>query len=118
MTDQLGERLYIVALSVKGDLSEDVCMGVIDRVIEKIGMTKAPGASISHYPVEGKGGLGFTLFQPITESFIAFDVWSALNGGYLVICSCKEFLIQDVAEVIESFGLQVFDTRKAQVGLA
>ena len=118
MPEQLGERLYLVAMSVKGRLTEDVCVNVIDRIIDKIGMTKAPGWTINRYPVNGKGGEGFTIFQPITESFIALDVYDALFGGYLVICSCKEFVMAEVAEVMESVGLQVFDFRKSQVGLA
>ena len=44
------------------------------------------------YPVLGRGGVGFTIFQPITTSYIAFDSWSELKGGaILIVCSCRPF---------------------------
>ena len=44
------------------------------------------------YPILGRGGVGFTIFQPITTSYIAFDTWPELKGGaILIVCSCRPF---------------------------
>ena len=49
-------------------------------------------AIVLPYPVLGRGGVGFTIFQPITTSYIAFDTWPELRGGaILIVCSCRTF---------------------------
>ena len=53
------------------------------------------------YPVKGKGGVGFTIVQPITESFLALDAWPDHDGAYLFICSCKEFDKHKVVEFLQ-----------------
>jgi hypothetical protein len=110
--DKLGAKMLIASFSIKGDFSdESVCFKLVENIIENIGMTKAPGASACKYPVNGKGGIGYTFFQPITESAIILDAWIEFKGAYLIICSCKLFWISDVVKVIKEFGFEVIETK-------
>ena len=105
---KLGEELHIVAFAVRGSMAERECSTFVAAVTFAIGMHPA-GRSISYcYPTaEGKGGVGFTHFQPITESFVVFDAWPDLAGGYLIISSCRRFDAMKVREVIRFYRLQI-----------
>jgi len=90
--DQLGERTYFTCVSFKLDIMNEVMCGkLIDLIIKEIGMEKAHTPASYKYSTKGKGGKGFTYFQPITDSFIAVDYWQELQGGYLTVCSCKKY---------------------------
>lgn len=67
-------------------------------------------ATLWQYPIEGKGGHGCTIVQPISESFLALDVWTDHDGAYLFICSCLEFEPAQLRETISMFGLNSGDT--------
>ena len=114
---ELGAKLQFAVFAVKGDVSQQNCVDTVRKIVEGIGMNPAPGAIMYGYPVDGKGGFGHTYFQPITESFIAFDAWPDLKGAYLVICSCKRFLASDVFKVLQENGLNVVNVEKSEVGL-
>ncbi len=105
--DKLGENMQLVALPLRGDITQSLCLSLTKTITKKIGVKMVKGKSICIYPVGGKGGYGFTYFQPFTESFLAWDIWSNLNGAYLVICSCKPFWISSVVKVLRSAGLTV-----------
>ena len=117
MGDQFGSRLFYAMFSVKGDVSEDIGIKMVEKIVDEIGMERAVGESISRYPVNGRGGVGYTFFQPITESFLAFDAWPDLKGAYLVICSCKPFSVAKVQETMLAFGLKVMDGRMDSLGI-
>jgi hypothetical protein len=76
-------------------------------------MEPAGDPIIREYPLNnGKGGVGYTIVQPITTSYLQlsmiFDTWPELAGGTLLIHSCKWFetnLIQ--AYLARTFGAQV-----------
>lgn len=70
-------------------------------------LTEAPGGTCCSYPIDGRGGVGFTIFQPITESFIVIDAWPDLGGGYLMICSCKSVHLAVVIGEIETAGFRI-----------
>ena len=105
MENVFGSRMKVLLMSVKGDVSEDIGTRLVQRLVKALGMSVAPGSSLCKYPVDGKGGTGYTMFQPITESFIAFDAWPDLSGGYLVICSCGQLPIGPVLDVVNDFDL-------------
>jgi S-adenosylmethionine/arginine decarboxylase-like enzyme len=106
--DKLGAKMLIASFSIKGDFSdESVCFKLVENIIENIGMTKAPGASACKYPVNGKGGIGYTFFQPIVESFVCVDAWPEFGGAYLVICSCKLFWLADVIKAINAMNFEI-----------
>lgn len=116
---KLGEELLVVGITVKGDMSPGSCEYCSSIICEKIGMTLAPGgASISYPTAEGKGGFGFTFFQPITESFMCWDVWDDFFGAYLIICSCKPFYPQDAVDVLDKLGLEVKEMKMIKLRLA
>jgi len=101
-----GSRMQLVAISFQGELNKRQCVLVTEDLIEALGMNSGPESMFCDYPYKGKGGVGFTYFQPITESFMTWDVWSDLKGGYLLICSCKLFWVVDVVKVLENVGLK------------
>jgi hypothetical protein len=85
--DILGEKMKVLAVAVKGECGEESGMKLVQELVSTIGMTITKENLLCRYPVDGKGGIGFTFFQPLTESFIAFDSWPMLDGAYLIICS-------------------------------
>lgn len=100
---EFGASMNLAAFSVRGDLSLAFCSELTDRIIETIGMTPAYAPETYRYPLEGKGGEGFTYFQSITESFICWDVYPKLGGGYLFIASCKNFNAQGLIDEIKKY---------------
>ena len=115
MKTVLGERMYVLMLAVKGNVSEESGTLLVKELVEEIGMTVAPGDSISRYPVDGKGGVGYTFFQPLTESFIAFDAWPDFDGAYLFVCSCCEFDCREVYSIVEKHGLKSTQVASARL---
>ena len=114
---ELGVSMLLVGFALRGELTEEDCERFIRRLIENIGMTPSVGSTILKYPIEGRGGYGFTYFQPITESFIAVDTYDKLNGLYLVICSCKPFSLRSVLFVLGEFRLEIIEMSENQLGL-
>ena len=105
--DDLGSRLLIAAFSVKGDVNVRVAQYLLRHVMAAIGVAPAHDQGFYRYPTGGKGGTGFTIIQPITESFLAVDSWPDHGGAYLVFASCKWFDVDAVEKVVESLGLTV-----------
>ena len=107
----LGDRLHLTGWIIVGKLDYQNSGYIIASIIDSIGMTPAHGSSLCCYPAGGKGGVGFTVFQPITESFIILDAWPEreIPGGYLVIGSCKSYCKEDVAQVFDNLQLDVFE---------
>ncbi len=103
MGNVLGSTMKVLTMSVSGDVPEDIGVKFVQQLVKSLGMSAAPGSTLCRYPVDNKGGVGYTIFQPITESFIAFDVWPELNGGYLVICSCGSLPIDPVLDTVGDF---------------
>lgn len=99
-------NIKVLIMSVKGNVSEEICKQLVKELVSQIDMTIAPGEAMCKYPVDGKGGTGYTYFQPITESFITFDAWPDLGGAYLFICSCGKFSIDTVIEVVKRYNLK------------
>ena len=104
---KLGERLDVVALTLKGDSGAPAAIELVDSVVDVLGMHKVHKPTWYHYPVNDTGGKGFTYIQPITESFIAFDSWSDFNGGYLIMCSCRTINLNKVCKRIRALGYKI-----------
>ena len=115
----LGDKLQLSAFTIRGHLTFNNCGKLMDDIITKIGMTVAHGSTVCHYPVAGKGGTGWSIFQPITESFLVLDVWpeADIPHAFLVVASCKPFKNNDVEEVIIESGFSLSE-QIAQVLLA
>jgi S-adenosylmethionine/arginine decarboxylase-like enzyme len=107
MSDDLGSRLLLAAFAVRGTVDEERAKQIIDSIIETIGVSRAHTAITYPYPIDGKGGTGFTVLQPITESFLAVDSWPDHGGAYVVIASCKWFEVELVRETLQGLGLHI-----------
>lgn len=105
----LGASLQVVALALRGVLDEEEWRRLLLDITRALGMCAAWEPVSYGYPVEGKGGVGFTLIQPITESFLAVDAWPDHGGAYLVVASCKPFDRAALLRAIREAGLILAD---------
>ncbi len=80
-----------------GVLTPGPMLRVLRQVIAFVGMNPARGPRLDFYPFGGKGGKGFTLYQPLTQSFITADVYQEdLEGNpirqtVVILASCKDY---------------------------
>lgn len=102
----LGGRLHSFGVVLHGALSERRWCNFLSKVVEAIGMTPAALPIVFNFPIAGKGGVGMTIFQPITESFLVLDTWSDHDGAYLLVCSCKPFESKAIDLVAKEFRLR------------
>ena len=114
---KLGVRMHLVAFTIQGCIEKPECSVITRRIIKAIGMSPVHYPTTYKYPVDGKGGIGYTYIQPISESFIAWDVWPAIDGAYLVICSCKRVNTSKVIRAVEASGLIIKPQLKTKMGL-
>jgi len=106
----LGKRMHTQAFALRGRLSEDDWRRFLADCTAALGMSAAGEAGVWRYPTEdGKGGVGMTFCQPITESFIALDTWPDHDGAYLLVASCRSFRADQLIEPIYRFGLERHD---------
>lgn len=107
----------VVMMSLVGEIDPERCATLTRRMISACGLSVAPGATCCTYPAGGKGGVGFTYFQPITESFITWDVWPEIGGAYLVVFSCKPIWIAEIKKVLEAGNLKITNVNHQQLSL-
>lgn len=103
----LGERMHSLGVVLRGTLSLERWVEFVRALPPAIGMTAVREPTVDSYPIDGKGGVGHTLFQPLTESFIVIDTWSDHSGAYLFVCSCRAYFSADVDAVAHAFGLKL-----------
>lgn len=103
----LGTKMHSAGIVLRGSLDRDAWINFPFAVAQGIGMEAVGDPAVWDYPVEGKGGVGMTVCQPITESFIVLDTWSAHDGAYLFVCSCRGYFTADIDAVAKRFGLKV-----------
>jgi hypothetical protein len=102
----LGLRIRTTGFVLRGTLPENRWKQFLYEVTLAIGMAAVGEPIAYNYPLEGKGGVGQTIFLPITESFLALDTWPDHGGAYLFVCSCRAFLAEDIDAVADMFGLK------------
>ena len=102
---ELGRRMYAQNIVLRGCLDESEWLSFLSACAEAMNMSAAGIPGVWRYPVDGKGGTGVTIVQPITESFLVVDTWPDHDGAYMHVASCKRFSIEDIAETILKFGL-------------
>ena len=66
----------------------NVARGILRKLIRFIGMTPARDHLVDNYPFKGGGGEGYTLFQPLMESYAVMDVYYDSNETELLISTC------------------------------
>jgi hypothetical protein len=104
----LGRSMHQHSFVLVGALSIPRWEGLLGAVTERIRMHPSGSPAFWSYPTEeGLGGVGVTLVQPITDSFIALDTWPDHNGAYLVICSCRPFDSHPLYGLFRDHGLTV-----------
>lgn len=114
---KLGSNMTVAAFTVKGNVHRLAAQRVVESVVKTLKMNKAHEPVWYHYPVNNCGGTGFTLIQPITESFIAFDAWPDFKGAYVVICSCKPVDIDKVMGLFKKLNYKVKQSKANYLNL-
>ncbi len=114
---KLGERLDVVALTLKGETNAPCAIELVDNIVDVLCMKKVHKPTWYHYPVNDAGGLGFTYIQPIAESFIAWDSWSDFKGGYLIMCSCRTINLNKVSARIRKLGYRIKQIKANELNL-
>jgi hypothetical protein len=114
---KFGDTLNMAAISIKGELTQERCDALVEGIIAAVGLQCIPGRILYKYPYDGGGGNGFTMIQPITESFVAIDQWEDHNGGYLILCSCKNFDMEIIESLIRGFELKILSKKYITLSL-
>lgn len=95
MSVVLGSVVYGGDWTVKpyGDMDRRFLVALCQNLVDVIKMLPVYDPVVWRYPEpEGyKGGVGYTVVQPIAESYLALDYWPELDRLYLSIRSCKEY---------------------------
>ena len=106
----LGRRMHFRGMALHGTVARYMTEAIWKRFLidaaNGMGMTPAGKAACWRYPLMGKGGVGYTIVQPITESFLVLDTWPDHAGAYLFVCSCKPFEAETLAEVLQAYNLR------------
>lgn len=81
----------------RGVLSPQQTIYVLLQVIAFIGMNPGRPARVDFYPYIGAGGRGYTVYQPLTDSYITADVYeediygNLVNQTVVILASCKSY---------------------------
>ncbi len=110
-----GRHMHTQGAVLKGVLSETHWRAFLMRCALDMGMTSAGEPATYRYPMDGKGGNGLTIMQPITESFLVIDTWPDHDGAYLHISSCKPFALRQIMGALDEFGLELKSAASRQV---
>ncbi len=111
----LGTRMHTQGFVLKGKMDLGRWQHFLCCLAEAMGMSAVAHPALWQYPIDGAGGYGATIVQPITESFLALDTWPDHDGAYLLICSCKHFTEKSIAAVARQFRLQWLDNTDFEV---
>src|ERR1700692_5116272 len=103
---ELGRRVYSRGYARAGKLTVTRWRRFLVELAELIGMEPVADAATWQFPIAGKGGYGYTIVQPITESFLALDTWPDHDGAYLFIVSCRPFYSADIDSVAQLLNLE------------
>lgn len=96
-----GKSVFILGVSLSGDMSSDLWESILPELYILTGLRPSHSSSIFDYAEKDFGEyLGYIHVQPIITSFIVLDAWPNLGGGYLHICSCKPFVVDDILGLI------------------
>jgi hypothetical protein len=109
-TETLGRSMFTQALTLEGRLSEDGWKDFLKNAVRCMRMECAGEPAVWRYPLDGKGGNGLTICQPITDSFLVIDAWPDHDGAYMHIASCKPFSLHLLEEAIHEAGLELITT--------
>ncbi len=83
--------------SCQGVLSPKAMWEAVQKIIVLARMTPARKGRLDRYPFNGGGGKGFTIYQPLTESWCIADVYRDLNRSDIELSTCKPERIDEPA---------------------
>lgn len=104
-----GKELSTQPVALRGVLSTPSWRAFLVECARALDMHPIADPAVWEYPMDSKGGVGTTIVQPITESFLAIDTWSDHQGAYLIVASCRRFEMSALAPVFEKFCLGIVD---------
>ncbi len=111
MSEPLGMTMHVQAVTLRGRLDDKAWLAFAREAVECIGMEPAGDPAVWHYPIgDGKGGLGMTICQPMTESHLVIETWPDHDGAYVNIGSCKPFSLHLMSEAFDRFELELLET--------
>ena len=74
---------------VRGILNEGSAKGFAYDFIEAAGMHPARPGRIDQYPYNGHGGIGWTGYFPLIESYLIIDVYIPQGYTEILLSTCK-----------------------------
>lgn len=89
MAQTLGMEKRKLLFVAQGVLSEETVAHAINNLIYFIGMTPARECRIDTYPYKDGGGVGYTGFFPLMESYIMVDAYTELGHTEILLSTCK-----------------------------
>lgn len=118
MNQTLGTQFHIAAYLVEGNFLPETLCEMLRKIVSFVGMsTGGMRPKIWTYPlipwyrrfwlrltrrviVDGPGGMGQTICQPLIESLSAADNWPELGHVLFLLVSCRPFDRDNLAEYI------------------
>lgn len=85
----LGTYKRKFVFSCAGIISAHTVHQFSEEFIRLAGMTPARPGRIDQYPYNGGGGVGYTAFFPLMESFLIIDVYTDLNESEITLSTCR-----------------------------
>jgi hypothetical protein len=80
MTEVLGKNLHVAAWALVGTLPPDRMEEVLQGAVIRLGMnTNGMRAVVHQYPLNGKGGVGYTLHIPFGETSSGYSFLTRLR---------------------------------------
>ena len=80
MTEVLGKNLHVAAWALAGTLPPDRMEEVLQGAVVRLGMnTNGMRAVVHQYPLNGKGGVGYTLHIPFGETTSGYSFLTRLR---------------------------------------
>ena len=125
---KLGIEMQSSVYALKGRIDEERGKEIQAAVIEAVRMqTGGIAPQTWTFPINDLGGVGYTLIQPLVESYsgvvlpagvVGVDAWSEHQGFFLIINSCRPFSVGKVYRVLtRKLGLKVVDADTSYVSL-
>lgn len=114
----LGGIMKVACYAFKGDLPVHKGREMSADLVVNTKMQPVCEPFLHEYPIDNdKGGVGYTLYQPITESFITIDVYTELYGGYVLVSSCEPYFNEQITKTLEAYGLTIVDNLNGELSI-
>ena len=76
----MGKNLYVVGWALKGTLPPEKMAVVLQGAVARLGMsTNGMKPTIHQYPLNGKGGVGHTVYLPFAEDDCRIGWWRRIR---------------------------------------